>query len=283
MDLSLAIALGITLVIAILLIAFNNVSKDKMDYQKYLKNIFFEIDYIPDKSELQHRLSLLKLDKKARQVENKVMDMLKFAPQAATDTGAEIGCSKMGGYCDTNYGKPLSNNSFLMQINCEEIKNIVTSPSEGMLYFFVDTEKMLKEKKNFVEVQYVSVLSDLQECSMQNRLYEQVAVLRFTAALSLPDPYSLWAKETFTDMEQEGYYKLINTDNVNQIGGYPQSITQHFDFNLDTHLLLLQVECMELSLKNMPKWARIYVFADKEKVQANDFTSLTSYLQYFDE
>ncbi|MBO4739968.1 MAG: DUF1963 domain-containing protein [Bacteroidales bacterium] len=283
MDLSLAIALGVTLVIAILLIAFNNVSKDKMNYQKYLKTIFFEIDYIPDKSELQHRLSLLKLDKNARQIENKVIDMLKFVPQTATDTGAEVGCSKMGGYGDTNFGKPLSNNSFLMQINCKEIKNIVTSPSEGMLYFFVDTEKMLKEKKNFVEVQYVSDLSDLQECSMQNRLYEQVSVLHFTAALSLPDPYSLWAKETFTDMEQEGYYKLINTDNANQIGGYPQSITQHFDFNPDTHLLLLQVECMESSLKNMPKWARIYVFADKEKVQANDFTSLTSYLQYFDE
>lgn len=283
MDLSLAIALGITLVIAILLIAFNNVSKDKMNYQKYLKNIFFTQDYIPDKSELQHRLSLLKLEQYAPLIEPKAVDMLKITFQPAEETCAEIGSSKMGGYCDTNFGKPLSNNSFVLQINCEEIKNKTSYPSKGMLYFFVDTEKMITEKKNFVEVQYVSDLSDLQLCSKQSRLYEQVSVLHFTAALSLPDPYSLWAKETFGDMEQEGYYKLINTDNVNQIGGYPQSITQHFDFNPDTHLLLLQIECMESSLKNMPKWARIYVFVDKEKAQVNDFSSLTSYLQYFEE
>ena len=156
-------------------------------------------------------------------------------------------------------------------------------PTKGMLYFFVDTEKMLKEKKNFVEVQYVSDLSDLQVCSTQNKLYEQVVALHFTSALSLPDPHSLWAKETFGDIEQEGYYKLINTDSVNQIGGYPQSITQHFNFNPATHLLLLQVECMESSLKNMPQWARIYVFVDKENAQVNDFSSLTSYLQCFEE
>ncbi len=299
MDLSLAIALGITLVIAILLIVFNDIPNEKLNYQKHLQSVSFTPDYMATITDLQHRLSILQLEKYSQLIEQRLVPMLKFDIASATGEPLKIGQSKIGGYCDSPMAKSLSNNSFLLQINCHDLYLSMDKTSfdasknqqffiqnelfrDGILYFFLDKDKMEKEKQNFVEVQYYPSLTDLATCKKQKTISTKDSyVIHFVSALSLPDAHTQWVRETFVNFEQEGYYKLINTENCNQISGYPQSITQYFDFNPKDKLLLLQLENIDM-INQLPKWSRIYVFVDRQKAQAKDFSELTSYMQQFE-
>ncbi len=283
MSIGLSIALAITLVVAILLIVFNDTVNDEINYKKHLANIRFTTDYIIDRDDLEQKIKLLKLNNYHDAILNEMKTDIRFD---IVDFDGETGTSQIGGQPSLLQALPeaMNNMIFLSQINCKELSNNNLLPKEGMLYFFINPTLMQEGKSNFLQVVYQKEGAFCLPANAYANLQQgKPAKLKFYSAISLPDIDDDWARETFQDYKIDGYFRLINAEKENQLLGYPHSISQVFDTEGDNKVLLLQLDSDEDRGLQFGNLGRLFVFIDRQKLQAADFSTVYAYIQDYRE
>ncbi len=158
--------------------------------------------------------------------------------------------SKFGGYPELpiNFNWPKKDGNkltFLCQINLEELRifqNFSTLPKIGMLYFFILTEGLDRypEQANEFCVVHLQNLHNINTNCYQTdvRVFDETA-LKFFKYYTLPDYHSFLIRDgneeigsVIEDFKEE-IYEMINleSDNYNQILGFPQSVQENVAYS----------------------------------------------------
>jgi uncharacterized protein YwqG len=285
METGLMIALGISLIVGILLIMFNSVSTEATKYKKVLEYVHFDMDTPLTENELQHRLSLLQLDKYWTRLQPLTKYEITIKPLPCEDNLIEIAHSKTGGFPHLPAEEDMDDGFlFLAQINCAQLKSFDKEnlfPSEGMLYFFIHPLKMETDLNNSLVVRYIPSADNLiirKDISAFPKI--KPALLQFVQTVSLPEYDTTFIQNLLKDYEIDGYFKLTNKEKCHKISGYPDTITQALSINEDK-ILLLQLDSDELTAMQWGNMGRIYVCIDKDKLHDLQFNDLYVCMQSY--
>ena len=287
MGTSLIITLGIALLVAFLLIRFNSIDGSATKFKKNLEYVRFDTDAVLTEKELKRRMELVGLDKYWQQLEPYLQKDVSFKTEVRTEEEITLGTSKIGGFPHLNATIALpSEGIFFCQINCAEIVDLQKNdffPDKGMLYFFLNPQKIEQEKTDAVSVLYIENQTNLCLRKDVATLPEvKPCALQFFQSVSLPDCEADCIQNLLKDYEIDGYFKAVNQEQSHKLFGYPNIISQDFALSEDQYLLLQldSEECSGMLWKNM---GRIYVFARKEETKKRSFGKTTSYIQSYEE
>ncbi|MDR2410728.1 MAG: DUF1963 domain-containing protein, partial [Bacteroidales bacterium] len=285
METGLMIALGISLVVGILLIMFNSVSTEATKYKKTLEYVHFDMDTPLTENELQHRLSLLQLDKYWQELQPLMKYEITIKPLPCEDDHIEIAHSKTGGFPHLPADEDIEEGFlFLAQINCAQLKpfdNENLFPDKGMLSFFLHPQKMETDLNNSLMVRYTSSTDNLmirKDISAFPKI--KPALLQFVQTVSLPEYDTNFIQNLLKDYEIDGYFKLTNKEKCHKIAGYPDTVTQPVSINEDK-ILLLQLDSDELMAMQWGNMGRIYICIEKNKLHDLQFNDLYVYMQSY--
>ena len=285
MEFGLIVVLVITLIVGILLVKFNSVSTEAVKYRKNIEHINFDEDTPLTEEEFMRRLSLLQLDMYRQDLYPLIKHEIAMKISVCEDNDISLCSSKIGGFPhlpDNEFD--FANLIFLAQINCSQIKEFDKDnlfPEKGMLYFFLDPEKINIDVKNSVIVHYVSSLNNLSvQKNINTSLEIKSGVIQFSQNISLPEYDSDIIQNLLKDYEIDGYFKLTNKEHNHKLSGYPNTITQHFIANEDK-ILLLQLDSDEICHLSWGNMGKLYVFIDKDKLHKQQFDKLYTYIQSY--
>lgn len=280
MDVSLAIGLAVTLVIALWLVIKNDQPNERVRFDKMLALVNFPKEDIADEADLNSRIEQLHIQEYASAIQQQALPDVRFRFMPAIESEIPIGVSKLGGSPDVSEAMTQSMPGlFLAQINCSECSHSLL-PKEGMLYFFLDAEALMQNNTCMVHCIYEPQALNLHRAElMQNEGVCKTAQIMFFPALSLPEYESEWVSATFTDYKINAYYKLCNVNQCSKMMGYPMGITQHFDMDNHAKTLLLQLDSDDALNMMWGHNGRLYVFIDTAALKALDFSNVYTYIQ----
>jgi len=287
MSIGLAVVLGITLLVGFLLIKFNSIDNEVAKFKKNLEYVRFDTDVVLTENELKRRMDLVGLGKYWHQLASHLRNDVSFKTEAKPEEEIPLGKSKIGGFPHLNDSEvvPLEN-VFFCQINCTELSDLKKndfSPDKGMLYFFLNPQKMVQEKNDAVTVLYLENQDDL--CLRKDVLTMpdvNPCELQFFQSASLPDYEEEVIQNMLKDYEIDGYFKAINQEQSHKLFGYPNTISQDFALNNDQYLLL-QLDSEENSGMLWKNMGRLYVFAYKDETKKLSFKKIAAYIQSYEE
>ena len=286
MSISLIITLSIALLIGILLIKFNSVDDRATKFKKNLEYVRFDTDAILTEKELKRRIHLAGLDKYWYKLESYLQNDISFKTEVKSEEEIALGKSKIGGFPHFNASIAIPSESvFFCQINCAELSGLKKNnffPDKGMLYFFLNPQKIDQGETDFVSVLYVENQDNIS-------LYKDVVtmpdvkpcVLQFFQSVSLPDCEADVIQTLLKDYEIDGYFKATNQELSHKLFGYPNIILQNFALDQEQYLLL-QLDSEENSGMLWKNMGRIYVFAYKEETKKRSLHKIASYIQSYE-
>jgi len=286
METGLIIALGITLIIGILLIVFNSVSTEAVKYRKNIEHVRFDEDVPLTENELKRRLSLLQLDKYFSDLYPFIKHEITIKILPCEEDAIELGSSKIGGFPHLPSHDAYADAAFLFlaQINCAQIKEYDSDnlfPAEGMLYFFLDPEKMKTDIQNAVKIHYISsVLSVQRNRNVSSEI--KSGIMQFSQNISLPEYDADMIQNLLKDYEIDGYFKLTNKEQRHKMAGYPNTITQHFT-NCEDKILLLQLDSEENCQLSWGNMGKLYLFIEKSKLAQLQFDEISVFMQSYEQ
>ncbi|MBO4581806.1 MAG: DUF1963 domain-containing protein [Bacteroidales bacterium] len=280
MDIGLAVALAVTLVIAVWLVIKNDLPDRQVQFEKNMASVVFEDENVKDISDLKHRIHQLQMDEYEDVIVGKALEDIRFVYVSEKDDPIPAGTSKIGGYPDMdNISGDNIRSLFLAQINCAECKHEYM-PGQGMLYFFIDAVKMQQGAEDMVQCVYVRQpgKSERNATIGVPPLFEACRI-HFFNAVSLPEYESEWAENTFEDYKKSAYFKLCNVNQCSKMFGYPMGISSVFDMEDGKTTLLLQLDSDESKNMLWGESGRLYVFIDTDKLKSCDFSQVRACIQ----
>lgn len=287
MSIGLALTLGIGLLAGLLLIKFNSVNDEATKFRKNLEYIRFDADAVLTENELNRRINLVGLGKYWHQLEACLQQDVSFKTEVQSEEEIPLGKSKIGGFPHLNASAAVPHEGiFFCQINCAEVsvwKKNDFFPDKGMLYFFLNPQKIDREEKDAVSVLYIENQDDLCVYTHAVTMPDvKPCVLQFFQSVSLPDYETDVIQNLLKDYETDGYFKAINQEQSHKLFGYPNAVSQNFALN-DERYLLLQLDSEENSGMLWKNMGRIYVFADKNETKKLSFKKITACIQSYEE
>ena len=269
--------------IGFLLIKFNSVDNRAAKFKKNLEYVRFDTDEILTENELKRRIHLVGLDTYWHKLEPYLQNDIRFKTEVKSEEEIALGKSKIGGFPHLNAAVAVpSEGVFFCQINCAELSDLQKNdffPDKGMLYFFLNPQKIDQEKTDSVTVLYLKNQKDLCLCKNVITLPDvKPCVLHFFQSVSLPDCEAGVIQTLLKDYETDGYFKATNQEQSHKLFGYPNIISQDFALNEDQYLLI-QLDSEENSGMLWKNMGRIYVFAYKEETKKSFFKKITAYIQ----
>jgi len=286
MSISLAVTLGIGLVVGFLLIRFNSINDAAGKFRKNLEYVRFETDNVLTENELNKRINTVGLSVYRHQLETHLQHDVSIKTEVKSEAEIALGRSKIGGFPHLGAAATVPLDSvFFCQINCAEVSDLKKNnffPDKGMLYFFLNPQKIAQEKTDSVSVLYIENQDDL--CLRENVMpmpEVKPCALHFFQSVSLPDYESKFVQNLLKDYEIDGYFKAVNQEQSHKLFGYPNIISQNFALNDDQHLLL-QLDSEENSGLLWRNMGRIYVFANKNDTKIKSFEKITAYIQSYE-
>ena len=287
MSISLIITLSVALLVGFLLIKYNSVDDKAAKFKKNLEYVRFDTDAVLTEKELKKRMELVGLDNYWKQLETYMQKDVSFKTEAKTEEEINMGTSKIGGFPHLNTSIVVpSEEVFVCQINCAELSDLKKNdffPDKGMLYFFLNPQKIDQENTDAVSVLYLENQDDL--CLREDVIplpEVKPCGLQFFQSVSLPDCEAEAIQTLLKDYEIDGYFKATNQEQSHKLFGYPRIIAQDFALNEDKYLLL-QLDSEENSGMLWKNMGRIYVFANKKETKEANFDRITAYIQSYEE
>jgi len=286
MSISLAITLGVALLVGFLLIRFNSTNDEAGKFKKNLGYVHFDTDAILTENELNRRINLVGLGKYWQQLEAYMQHDVSFKTEVKFEEEIALGKSKIGGFPHLNASMEISSeNIFFCQINCAELSDLKRNDffsDKGMLYFFLNPQKIVQEKTDSVSVLYLENQEDLclREDAMSMPEVKPCA-LHFFQSVSLPDYESEVVQNLLKGYEIDGYFKAVNQEQSHKLFGYPNIISQNFVLE-DDQYLLLQLDSEENSGMLWKNMGRMYIFANKNDTKKKSFEKITAYIQSYE-
>ena len=287
MSIGLAVTLGVGLLVGFLLIKFNSTNDEAAKFKKNLGYVSFDADAVLTENELKKRMEIVGLGEYWQQLEAHLQPDVSFKTTATPEEDIALGASKIGGvpHLDASVKVP-SETVFLCQINCSELSDLQKNnffPDKGILYFFLNPQKMKSEKTDAVSVLYVENQGDIQLRDDVMPLAEvKPCVMRFFQSVSLPDYEAAEVRNLLKDYEIDGYFLATNQEQSHKLFGYPVIISQDFELN-ENQYLLLQLDSEDHSGLLWKNMGRIYVFAYKQDTKKQNFTRISAYIQSYEE
>jgi len=273
-------------VVGFLLIKFNSINDESAKYRKNLEYARFDADAVLTENELKRRIHLVGLDKYWTQLEAYMQNDVSFKTEVRLEEEIGLGQSKIGGFPHLNASIIVPSEAvFFCQINCAELSDLKKNdffPDKGMLYFFLNPQKIDQGKTDAISVLYIEKQDNL-------RLREDAiplpdvkpCALQFFQSVSLPDYEAEVVQNLLKDYEIDGYFKAVNQEQPHKLFGYPTIITQNFALSKEQYLLL-QLDSEERSGMLWKNMGRLYIFAYKEETKKGSFEKITSYIQSYD-
>ena len=283
MDIGLAVALAITLIIAIWLVVKNDLPNEQTQFEKNMDSVVFEDENIKNTDDLKLRISRLQLQEYEDAILSQALPDIRFDFIPLAEEDIPVGSSKIGGFPDmeSKMAEDL-HTLFFAQINCSECKHEYL-PDKGMLYFCLNAEKALQGAPDMVQCVYVAQQEKMVRNAYMNQPLFNACSIHFFDALSLPEYDSEWTANTFTDYRKSAYFKLCNVNQCSKMFGYPMGISSVPDTENGNKTLLLQLDSD--ASKNM-MWGengRLYVWIDTEKLKKGDFSQVSACIEDYKE
>ena len=286
METGLVVVLCLALAAGVLLVIFNSVSTEAVKYRKNIEHIHFDDDTPLTEDEFMRRLSLLQLDKYWQKLSPFVKHEIAIEITPCQEDALMLGNSKTGGFPHLPKGESLPVDLILLaQINCAQAKEFDKDnllPKEGMLYFFIDPEKIDEDIKDAVSVRYISLLNGLPLQKADISPEAESGLMQFSQRISLPEYDSDTIQVMLKDYEIDGYFKLTNKEHSHKLLGYPDTITQNFIID-EEKVLLLQLDSEESCRLSWGNMGKLYVFIDKNKLNSLQFDDLYVHIQSYEQ